>query len=113
MYFSSCSIDCPILLHDIAFVVVVVLVELVGIITPPPTPPPPPELVVPCVGRKSRLDCLGPPKGGQPGGGLKIDRVRCSTQTLPLSSKILRKYVFVCVSFEYTVCVCVCMCVCL
>ena len=38
----ACSIVCPILLHDIAFVVVVVLVELVGIITPPPTPPPPP-----------------------------------------------------------------------
>ena len=49
----ACSIDCPILLHDIAFVVVVVLVELVGT-------PPPPELVVSCVGRKSWLDCLGP-----------------------------------------------------
>ena len=34
----ACSIVCPILLHDIAFVVVVVLVELVGIITPPPPP---------------------------------------------------------------------------
>ena len=55
----ACSIDCPILLHDIAFVVVVVLVELDA------PPPPPPELVVPCVGRKSQLDCLGPAKGGQ------------------------------------------------
>ena len=90
------SIDCLILLHDIAFVVVVMLVELVGTITPPPVWDQPKGDNL-CVYMTDR----GGGGGGMWGVGLKIDRVRCSTQTRTNPSPFL----------EYFAEVCVCLCV--